>query len=443
MASRIKIQIKDGLKYSPRIRSLRCKVATIKERMPPQDDPQAIGRSIHKLCTAARNAQSKPQMLRVEDRIKQRVTLLDGRIFDWREFETQAAETVINSCAVIKPYVSPREKGVLLISFDYQWARLMQHYQGGQMDRLAERYDLVVCTVWAEPHCVMNYVLPQQWQGSRIFATISDPNDEEIIPRFSDKYVVAPLLCSNWVNPAWHEPIPYEKKDIDFFMLANFGEYKRHWELFKAMRRMPKDIKIVLIGTHNGNRDDMTILAEAKAFGISPDRIDLRRSVPHDEVRDTLVRSKCSLIFSLREGSCMAIVESMFAGTPVGMFEDAKVGSRKFINDQTGKFLTHKKLAKQLMEFLDDSAKYTPRKWVEENKVDCFGSSNTLNEVIKRKSLADGDEWTRDTFSHHWSPHPELTEQENYANVRADYEYIQKEIGIDLDGFPPDKPKKK
>ena len=38
-------------------------------------------------------------------------------------------------------------------------------------------------------------------------------------------------------------------------MLANFGEYKRHWELFKAMRRMPKDLKIVLIGTHNGNRE--------------------------------------------------------------------------------------------------------------------------------------------------------------------------------------------
>lgn len=443
MASRIKIQIKDGLKYSPRIRSLRCKIATFKERRPPQDDPQAIARSIHRLCTAARNAVKKPQLLKVEDRIKQRVEMLEGRIFDWREFEPQSADSCLNSCSIIKPYVSPKEKGVLLISFDYQWAKLMQHYHGEQMDKLAERYDIVICTVWAEPHCVMNYVLPQQWQGSRIFATISDPFDEQIIPRFSDKYVVAPLLCSNWVNPSWHSPIPYEEKDIDFFMLANFGEYKRHWELFKAMRRMPKDIKVVLIGTHNGNRDDETIRAEAKAFGIAPDRFILRRSPPHDEVRDCLVRSKCSLIFSLREGSCMAIVESMFAGTPVGMFDNAKVGSRKFINDQTGRFLTHKKLHLQLMDFLKHSASYKPRQWVEDNKVDCFGSSATLNDVIRQKCLADGDEWTQDTFSHHWSPHPELTEAANYEKVRADYEYIEKEIGIDLDGYPPDKPKKK
>jgi hypothetical protein len=439
MASRIKIQVKDGLKYSPRIRSLRCKVATMQERMPPQDDPQAIARSIHRLCTAARNATSKAQMLKVEDRIKQRVQLLDGRVFDWREFDTQAAQSNINSCAVIKPYVGPREKGVLLISFDYQWARLMQHYQGAQMDRLAERYDLVVCTVWAEPHCVMNYVLPQQWKNNRIFATISDPDDEEIIPRFSDKYVVAPLLCSNWVNPAWYQPIPYEQKDIDFFMLANFGEYKRHWELFKALRRMPKDLKVVLIGTHNGSRDDQTIMAEAKAFGLTPDRIDLRRSVPHDEVRDTFVRSKCSLIFSLREGSCMAIVESMFAGTPVGMFDNAKVGSRRFINEQTGRFLTHRRLSEQLMDFLRHSGEFRPRQWVEENKVDCFGSSEALNEVIRKKCLADGDEWTLDTFPHHWSPHPELTDRANYERVRADYDHIQNEIGIDLDGFPGDK----
>ncbi|MFT4689395.1 MAG: hypothetical protein ACI9OD_001602 [Limisphaerales bacterium] len=436
MASRIKIQFKDKLKYSPRIRSLRCRLAAVKDRAPSEDDPQAIARSIHNLCTAARNAASPQQLLQVEDRIRQRVAMLKSRSINWLEFESQADVRKINSATIIKPYVGPKEKGMLLISFDYQWARLMQHYGRETLLKLAERYDLCVCTVWAEPHCVMNYVLPVVWPGERIYATISDPNDEEIIPRFSEKYVVAPVLCSNWVDPAWYKPVPYEKKDVDFFMLANFGEYKRHWELFRALRDMPKHLKVVLIGTHNGKRDDETIRQEAKAFGIGPDRFVIRRSPPHAEVRDTLARAKTSLIFSLREGSCMAIVESMFANTPVGMFEDAKVGSRKFINEHTGRFLKHKDLAPQLMDFLENAPNYEPRKWVVDNKVDCRGSSDTLNRVIRDAQLKAGQEWTQDTLPHMWDPHPTLVNADDKPKVEADYAYIENEIGIDLNGYP-------
>lgn len=436
MASRIKIQFTDHLKYSPRIRAARCRLATWREGRPVADDPQAIARSIHKLCTAARNAGSASQLLGVEDRIKQRVQLLKGRGFDWLEFEPKANRKVIDNSVVLKPYVGPDEKGVLLISFDYQWARLMQHYGADTLRKLSERYWLVVCTVWAEPHCLMNYVLPTVWPGERIFATISDPDDEQIIPRFSDKYVVAPLLCSNWVNPEWYHPVPFERKDIDFFMLANFGDYKRHWELFKALRDLPRDLKVVLIGQHNGDRDEHTIKAEARAFGVGPERFEIRRNPTDREVFDTFARAKASLIFSLREGSCMAIVESLFANTPVGMFHDAKVGSRKFINDQTGRFLKHRNLAAQLRDFLAHAREYQPRKWVEANKVDCFGSTATLNRVIRDETKRLGQAWTRDIATHMWRPNPRLVAAEDRARVRPDYEYIINELGIDLDGIP-------
>jgi len=238
------------------------------------------------------------------------------------------------------------------------------------------------------------------------------------------------------VDPAWYKPVPFEQKDVDIVMLANFGTYKRHWELFKALRRMPEHLKVVLIGTHNGKRDDETIRQEAKAFGVNPDRFIIRRSPSHVEVRETLARAKTSLIFSLREGSCMDIVESMFADTPVGMFSDAKVGSRKFINDQTGRFLSHQNLPRQLMEFLKDSDSYTPRKWVMDNQIHCLGSSNTLNDVIRDAELKAGNEWTRDTMPHMWAPLPTLVNSDDYAAVAADYDHIENEIGIDLNGFP-------
>ncbi len=436
MASRIKIQFKDSLKHSPRIRAVRCRLIAMRDGRRTSGDPQKIAQSIHKLCVAARNATSPASLLAVEDRIKQRVRELKGREFDWLEFEPNADVKVLDRAVILKPYKGPKEKGVILIAFDYQWARLMKHYDKEVLRRLSERYWLVVSTVWAEPHCLMNYVLPSVWPGERIFATISDPDDEAIIPRFSEKYVVAPLLCSNWVNPAWYKQVPFEEKNVDFFMLANFGEYKRHWELFRAMKKMPRETRVVLIGQHNGKRDDNTIRAEARAFGIGPERFEIKRNPTDEEVFDTLARAKTSLIFSLREGSCMAIVESMFANTPVGMFHDAKVGSRRFINDQTGRFLKHVNLAQQLLEFRDQAQKYQPRKWADENRIDCFGSTETLNRTIKDALTGLGHEWTQDIAVHMWRPNPRLVEAQDRERMRQDYDFVMNELGIDLDGYP-------
>jgi len=212
MASRIQIQFIDKLRYSPAIRGLRCRLQTLKDRNPSPEDPQGIARSIHNLCTAARSATTDRRLQQVENRISNRVSMLNGHKIDWMEFEKEAVERTIESAVVIKPYVSPREKGVLLISFDYQWARLMQYYRPDVLEKLADRYELCVCTVWAEPHCLMNYLLPKAWPGKRIYATISDPNDDRIIPRFSDKYVIAPCSArTGWIPPGT-SPCPSNRR---------------------------------------------------------------------------------------------------------------------------------------------------------------------------------------------------------------------------------------
>ena len=38
-------------------------------------------------------------------------------------------------------------------------------------------------------------------------------------------------------------------------------------------------------------------------------------------------------------GFCVAVVETMFAGTPLGIYQDAIIGSRVFINPHSGRFL--------------------------------------------------------------------------------------------------------
>jgi glycosyltransferase involved in cell wall biosynthesis len=84
-------------------------------------------------------------------------------------------------------------------------------------------------------------------------------------------------------------------------MLANFGKYKRHFALFKALRDMPRSVKVVCIGQHNDKRTREVLLAEAAAYGVA-DRFELKENAPDAVVFDCMARAKVNLIMSKREG---------------------------------------------------------------------------------------------------------------------------------------------
>ena len=84
---RLKIEAEDTLRYHDTVRAVLCEVELVKDKSPPAADPQAIARSIVRLCSAARLAASMPQLLKVEARIAERVALLGNRPVDFTEFE--------------------------------------------------------------------------------------------------------------------------------------------------------------------------------------------------------------------------------------------------------------------------------------------------------------------------------------------------------------------
>ena len=97
----------------------------------------------------------------------------------------------------------------------------------------------------------------------------------------------------------------------------------------------------------------------------------------------------------------------MFANTPVAVYEDAEMGSRVFVNEHTGRLLRHHRVAAQLRNFVESSARFVPRKWVDENGVGCVASSQTLNRALKQHALASGGEWTEDIATLCWRPDPQ------------------------------------
>ena len=110
---RLKIEAEDTLRYSNPVRSVLCEVELLKDKSPPASDPQAIARSIVRLCAAARLAANKAQLLKVEALIAERIQLLGKRPVDFAEFEPGSMKKRnIDYFVPLKPYVSEREKGV-------------------------------------------------------------------------------------------------------------------------------------------------------------------------------------------------------------------------------------------------------------------------------------------------------------------------------------------
>jgi hypothetical protein len=180
----------------------------------------------------------------------------------------------------------------------------------------------------------------------------------------------------------------------------------------------------------NGDRNEHTIMDEARAYGTQ-DRFDLLVNAPNSAVLDSFCRAKTTLVLSHREGSCVAAVESMFANTPVGMFENAQIGSSVYINESTGRFLQYRNLGEQLTDFIANAHKYSPRAFVESN-FSCFQSTKTLNDTLKAHALAAGQAWTQDIAVHHWRPDPQHISTGDRGRMQPSYDDLETRFGISI-----------
>src|SRR5262245_59259855 len=121
----------------------------------------------------------------------------------------------------------------------------------------------------------------------------------------------------------------------------------------------------------------------------------------------------------------------MFAATPAAVLRDAEIGSRAFINEQTGRFLDGKHLARDLTNFVRDADTFSPRKWAEEH-ISCFRSTEILNAALKEHALAHGQEWTVDLAPLQWSPDPQLVRAEDQERLAPEQEEIRHHFGLDI-----------
>src|SRR5262249_13234194 len=244
---------------------------------------------------------------------------------------------------LLKAPVSPAEKGLLYLTFEDHWLRLLQ---SGKVPAIARRYDLLLGPSTSPPPSRELLLTLRLWPG-RLFSLLSNFKDAGLLRVLSPKLTPVPLLASSWVDPDAFVPHLGGPKDYDIAMLAHFDPVKRHWLFFEALRGLPRRFRVLLMRVPLGGRTEKDLLAEARVFGVQG-RFDLVVRPSRDEVMAGLARARTSLVFSRQEGACIAVAESLFADTPVGLFKDARIGSKAFINGRTGMLLPPRGLPQHL-----------------------------------------------------------------------------------------------
>jgi glycosyltransferase involved in cell wall biosynthesis len=422
---RLRIETEDWLRYHPRVRGSVALYKSWRESNAIPQDPQDLARSIHRLCAVARLAQSPDKVRSAEQRIHERLAQLDPARVDWSEFIPRIDSPLVPRGVILKPYVGPRERGVIHIAFELEWMKLLRH---APLRDFAERYTLVVAPT-STPYNLANFVFPNAYPGP-LYSLINHEEDVEILRRVSPNYRVVPLYTSHWVNPSRYQPRPRSERDIDILMVGLWGKVKRQHVLLRALRHMSPSLKVVLIGQDEGGRTEATVRREAGYYGVA-ERLETRDNLPHAHVREAFSRAKVSVLLSLNEGSAVVVPESLFADTPTALLRKAHNGSRSFINEHTGRLLDEKDLPGQLTDFLAHADSYRPRQWAEAH-ISCFRSSEKLTGILKRDALAEGQEWTRDLFPLCWQPDARLVRPEDWSSLQAERAAIKERFHVEF-----------
>jgi glycosyltransferase involved in cell wall biosynthesis len=387
------------------------------------------------LLLAARRTQWQPLRRYLARRLK---PWLSGKYgYRWRESRVGMARysgefggfdgRPVSATLVIKAPGQDGEKGVIYSSFEYNWVRLLSKPSAGA---LLDRYYLVGASSWSPP----DYALFAWFAGlstDPVVIGISNPSDVADYALMRPVIEPSPLMACDWIEPSFYEPKEHSQRSIDLLMVANWLPFKRHWLLFDALRRMDRKLRVVLVGRPGPGRSERRIREELRAFGVKQD-VQLFSDIGIAEVTELQCDAKVSVLLSRREGSCVAVVESLFADTPVAMMRHAHVGSKAYINEATGILMSPWRMDRQLSRLLEMSSSLRPRDWMLAHGPTCRRSLQRLEDQLFHIAMAGGRPWTRPLVPFCWRPLPRYLREEDARAMEVATEELEREFGVRL-----------
>lgn len=387
------------------------------------------------LLTACRRAESPVLRAELRRQLAPHLTPMGGEA--WREmrigweryygdFGSIGESATLPASLLLKAPGENGEKGVLYVSYEYNWMRLFAHHD---VRRLLDRYFLVGATSWS-PTDYASLVVFAGLSPDPVFVGISNPADVDAYRVLAPVVEPVPIMACDWINPVYYEPKPAAERTIDILMVANMLPFKRHWLLFEALRTMRRDLRVVLVGFEAPGRTREVLLREARAFGVRQD-VEILSGRNIAEISALQCDARIATLFSRREGSCVAPAECLFADTPVAMMRDGHVGVKAYVNDRTGVLVERAGLGRALSRFLEERDRYQPRAWATEH-ITCFHSSDRLNAQLRDYSERAGRPWTRDIMPMCWRYMPTYAREGDRERMASALAALRDEHGIQL-----------
>lgn len=318
---------------------------------------------------------------------------------------------------VLKEPGADGEKGLLLNYFEYNLARVLS-LSDTDLAWLDRHYHLVFVASWSPTdYALLGSALLRL--ESPLFIQCANEAERDKLTALHPRLVCLPGLACDWVDPAFYQPKPHHERSIDLLMVANWGAFKRHWEFCGALRHLPADLRVVLVGQKEGGRNKKFIIQLAREIGV-PQKLEFFESLSIEQVTDLQCDARVSVILSRREGGCVAAIESLFAGCALAMREDAIIGSSIHINSQTGRLLRPGRIAQDLDVLLSECESLKPQKWARDHIRNELTLAR-INELVKKHSLVMGQPWTQDLAIPRWRPYPMLAYDAESDRLRPAY----------------------
>lgn len=297
----------------------------------------------------------------------------------------------LSYCVVLKPYRSGSEKGVLLVSFENQLAQLLD---SGKIETIMDRYYIAFIPSWSGLYSRELFRLVAAAGRNPIFVMPVHSHERNGFSILGENCYSLPFNAASWVNPEFFEG-PDQERDIDCLMVANFASFKRHWLLFKALKELHEDIRVTCVGVPLGSRTAESIRQEAAEYGVS-DQVTIVEDPSQEELRRYFRRAKMFCAMSYREGSFIAVAESLMSGTPVLMFRNAHIGTKSLINEKTGALVKSvRELRQKILEYRSFKGHDQVRQIAIEN-ISAQANSRKLNDMLRDWSDRNGKAWTVD-----------------------------------------------
>ncbi len=283
---------------------------------------------------------------------------------------------------------SEGERGALVISFDV-FGQLPAFFD---MKSIMRDYLLILEPSWSG-YCVpevMHFINHPEW---KVIVQAAEILDFNFLKRINSNLIPIDIGASNWVDDRTFTDLGL-KKIYDCVMISHFGDLKRHYHLFQALKQIddPK-FRVCLIGEPWGGRTQQDLEDLARYYGVR-DTIDIFIQVPAATVNELLNKSKVNLLLSKKEGANRSIFEGLFANVP-GIVLKSNCGVNKsYVNEHTGRLIEDGELGSTLKWFRENYEKLSPRKWALEN-LSCRVSTKRIEAIAKSISAERGEVWTR------------------------------------------------